>query len=393
MKKQVFLFMTFLLGLFLLASPKIAKAQEEKQETFFKMRNNDFTKLIGGIQEGARLNYNSEKTNLEGSGGKEIKKAHIFLQGVGSIGTTTNLSALFNQKVLPTFSGNLTAHFLIPQWSKWFYDGSFSRNYNQLQNAAVDAESISTKIDPADANENTVFEYKDNLKEKIANGSIKSTDRLYTFKRFFWASLTTKYDNSKFSFYDASRTFSNQLYEPIYNSWTGKVNFNGYVFWNKNDVKWKRGISWRPNFIYFTISAQYGLGNNVQQLKKTTVNDISSTTVNGANTRQIVKSQSAYNGVFKEFKTFTPSFDFIFSPIKSFAINAFGDYNFINGGDKTKNNIDNFGSIATGIYFYGDGNSSKINIGAFYKWTKDNSTNSWTEQVGLRTSIPITPLN
>jgi hypothetical protein len=392
MKKQN-VFLTLLAAVSLIMFPFLTEAQNEKQETFRKMRSNDFTKLIGGIQEGARLNYNSEKTNLEGSGGKEIKKAHMFLQGIGSVGTTTNLTALFNQKTLPTFSGSLTAHFLLPNWSTWFYDGTFTRNYPQLQNLAVDEKSISTKINPADANESTVFEYKDNLKEKVANGSFKATDRLYTFKRFFWASVTAKYDNSKYSFFDATRPFSDQLYEPTYNSWTGKGSFNMYLFWNKTDVNWKSGIRWRPNFIYLTVCAQYGLGNNVQQLKKTTINDISSSTVNGTITRQTVKHQNVYNGVFKEFKTFTPSFDLILSPIKSFAINAFGDYNFINGSDKTKSNIDNFGSIATGIYFYGDGNSSKINIGAFYKWTKDNATNSWTEQVGLRTSIPITPLN
>jgi hypothetical protein len=392
MKKQIFLFLTFIVCLLFLLLPNVSEAQAEKQSNFQKMRNNDFTKLIGGIQEGARLNYNTEKTNIEGSGGKELKKAHVFLQGVGSIGTTTNLSALFNQKVLPTFSGNLTAHFLIPHWSKWFYDGAFSRNYSQIQSAAIDVKSISTKINPGDSTESTVFEYKDNLKEKIANGSIKQTDKLYTFKRFFWASLTAKYDNSKYSFYDSSQVFSHQLSEPSYSSWTGKISFNSYLFWNKADVKWKK-LGWRPNFIFLTMSAQYGLGNNVQQLKKTTVNDISSITVNGTTTRQIAKSQSVYNGVFKEFKTLTPSFEFIFSPLKSFAINVFGEYNFINGADKAKYNISNFGSIATGIYFYGDGSSSKINIGAFYKWTKDNATNTTTEQVGLKTSIPITPLN
>lgn len=371
----------------------IANAQAEKQEDFQKMRNNDFTKLIGGIQEGARLNYNTEKTNLEGSGGKEIKKAHIFLQGVGSIGTTTNLSALFNQKFLPTFSGNITAHFLLPSWSTWFYDATFSRNFSALQNANTDTKTIDTKVDPTDNNEATVFKYKDNLQQKIANGSLKQTNTLYTFKRFFWASLTAKYDNSKYLFFDISRPFLDQLYEPIYNSWTGKASFNTYLFWNKTDVKWVRGFPWRPNFIYLTLAVQYGLGNNVQQIKKTTVNDISSSVVNGTTTRQVLKSQSAYNGVFKEFKTFTPSFELIISPIKSFAINVFGDHNFINGNDKKKNNIDNFGSIATGIYFYGDGSTSKINIGAFYKWTKDNATNTTTEQIGLKTSIPITPLN
>lgn len=393
MKKQDVLSLALLEIISLIMLPAVTEAQSEKQETFRKMRNNDFTKLIGGIQEGARLNYSSEKTNLEGSGGKEIKKAHMFLQGVGSVGTTTNLTTLFNQKTLPTFSGSLTAHFLLPNWSTWFYDGTFSRNYTQLQNSAVDEKTISTKINPTAVNESAVFEYKDNLKEKVASGSLKATDKLYTSKRFFWLSLTAKYDNSKYSFFDATRPFSEQLYEPTYNSWTGKGSFNMYLFWNKTDVNWKSGIEWRPNFIYLTVSAQYGLGNNVQQLKKTTVNDISSSIVNGTTTRQTVKSQSAYNGVFKEFKTFTPSFDFIFSPIKSFAINAFGDYNFINGSDKKRNGIDNFGSIATGIYFYGDGNSPKINIGAFYKWTKDNATNFWTEQIGLRTSIPITPLN
>ncbi len=369
------------------------KENQEKQETFRKMRNDDFKNLIGGVQEGARLSYSSEKTNLEGSGGREIKKAHMLIQGVGSVGTTTNLTTLFNQKILPTFSGSFTMHFLMPNWSTWFYDGTFSRNYSQLQDLSIDEKSISTKTNLTDDKESTVFEYKYDLKEKVLNNTIDQTDRLYTFKRFFWASLTAKYDNSKFSFFDASRAFSDQLYESTYNSWTGKGSFNMYLFWNKTDIRWKRGIGWRPNFIYLTVSAQYGLGNNVQQLNKTVINDISSSNVVGSVTRQIVKSQTAYNGNFKEFKTFTPSFDLIISPIKYFAINTFGDYNFISGSDKTRNNIENFGSIAAGVYLYGSDNSASINIGVFYKWTKNNSTNSWIEQVGLRTSIPIKPLN
>lgn len=393
MKNPLTTAVTFLLTLSFFIDPNSSKAQGEKQQTFQNMRNKDFTKLIGGIQEGARLNYNSEKTNLEGSGGKEIKKAHILIQGIGSVGTTTNLSALFNQKVLPTFSGNLIAHFLIPQWSKWFYDGTFSRNISELQNSTLPTENISTKIEPSNSSERVIFTYTENLREKIISGTYKPTDKLYTYKRFFWASLATKYDNSKFSFYDSTQSYASQLSEPVYNSWTSKLSFNGYIFWNKSDIKWRSGIGWRPHFIYFTISTQYGLGNNILQLKKTTVNDITSTTNNGATTRQIIKSQSAYEGKFKEFKTLTPSFDIILSPIKSFAINAFGEYHIINRSDKINNEIDNFGSFATGIYFYSDSKTSPINIGAFYKWTKDNVSDSWTKQIGIRTSIPITPLN
>lgn len=268
----------FLLASFLfLTLPIISRAQDEKQNNFQKMRNTDFTKLIGGIQEGVRLNYNSEKTNIEGSGGKEIKKAHLLLQGVGSVGTTTNLSTIFSQQALPTFSATITIHYLFPNLSKWFYDGTFSQNYTHLKDPAVDANTLDTKTDPS---EKVIFKYKQDLKEKIQNGTLKSTDNLYTFKQFCWVSFSTKYDNSKYSFFDGTRAFSDQLYEPSYNSWTGKFSLNGYLFWNKADVKWKK-FGWRPNFIYLTLSAQYGLGNNVQQLKKTTINDISSITVNG----------------------------------------------------------------------------------------------------------------
>lgn len=139
---------------------------------------------------------------------------------------------------------------------------------------------------------------------------------------------------------------------------------------------------------------QYGSINNIDQLKKTTVNDISSSYSNSTNTvtRQVVKSQSAYVGGFKQFNAFTPSFEFILSPIKSFALVTFGKYNMISDVDQTRYSIKNYGSIATGFYFYSSGKASSINIGAYYEWTSNNVTGDRTERVGLKTSIPITPL-
>ncbi len=387
--KSVFLLPKFIVAILVFACIPGASAQPEPQSNFSKMRKDDFSKLIGGIQEGGKLQYNNEKTVLEGSGGKEIKKYHLFIQGTGSIGTTTNLSNLFSQKALPTFSGSLTLHWLIPGFSKWFYDGTFARNYAALRTSTT-PETIDTKSTPGSRTEVTKFTYREALQDKINKGTLSATSRLYTHKRFFWLSASGKYDNTKYAFYNANATFDNQLSEPIYNAWTGKLSINGYIYWNKTDISWS-GIKWRPNFIYLNFSAQYGLGNNIQQLKKTTVNDVTSSTVNGNTTRQVLKSQSVYNGTFKQFKTLTPSFELIFSPFRSFAVIAFGEHSFINSADRAAYNMANYGSIATGVYFYGDGNS-KINVGAFYKWTKDNATDSWTEQIGLKTTIPIAPL-
>jgi hypothetical protein len=367
-------------------------AQNEPQNNFTKTRETDFSKLMGANQEGGKLNYNTEKTNLEGSGGHEFKKAHLFIQGTGSVGTTTNLSTLFSQTVLPTFSASITVNYLITPWSTWYFDNTYTRNVSQLNAAGIVAGNISTKNNPASTTEKTVFTYKESFQGKVIAGTFKATDRLYTFKRFFWASATGKYDNSKYAFYNAGMPFADQLSEPHYRAWTGKLTFNSYLFWNKEDINWVRGIHWRPNFIYLNISSQYGLGNNIDQLKKATVNDILTSNTSGTTTRQTVKSQSAYTGTYKEFNTFKPAFEFILSPFRSFALNVFGEYNYINKTDKLKFNINNFGSIATGIYFYGTGKPSAVNIGAYYKWTRDDATNSWTKQIGLKTSIPVTPL-
>lgn len=369
------------------------QAQEEKQDNFIKMRNTDFTKLIGGIQEGFRLDYNTEKTSLGGSVAKEYKKSGLMFQLVGSVGTTTNLSSLFDQKVLPTMSGSLTLHYPMKWASTWFYDGSFSKNFNSIQNPATKLEDISTDVVENGVTYVGNFEYREALREKIRTNKLSSTDRFYTHKRFLWLSATGKYENNKYLFFNSALPFASQFSEPTFAAWTGKVAANYFVSWNKTDLKWKGGFfGWRPNFFYITGGLQYGLGNNVTQLKKQTVHDVSSSVVSGGTTREVVKTQTPYAGQFKEFKMLTPSFDIILSPIRSFAINVFGDRTLISSSDRDKMGLSNYGTIATGVYFYGNGSTSKINIGVFYKWTTNNTTNETVGNFGLRTAIPITPV-
>ncbi len=389
MKKITIFFATVNIAFFCSNSNNaFAQGNAETQSNFKKMRRTEFTKLNGGIQEGYRINYNSEKTNIEGSLARELDKVHSLLQLTASVGTTTNLSQLFTQDVLPTFSVGITHHYLFQKASTWFYDNTFSRNYSAIKNGPSNPSAISTKNNPIDPTEATVFEYKNELRNKINKESnITASTPLYTYKKFTWLSTNIKYNNSKYQFYDNKRLFNNQLYEPIYDAWTAKISISNYRYWNKSDVNWVRRIHWRPNFIYFTAGLQYGLNNNIQQLKKTTVTDILSSTVSGTSTRQTTKSTNSYTGDYNEFHSLTPSFDLLISPIQSCAVNIFGDYNFIK-----ENSIQNFGSIATGIYFYSGESQSKINIGVYHKWTRNNNDDTWVREIGLRTSIPITPL-
>lgn len=380
----------------LLGFAQTKESTSEKQKTFQKMRSNDFTKLIGGIQEGVRVNYNTEKANIEGSVAKELAKSKLLLQGSGSLGTTTNLSSLFSNPGLPTFTAGLSGHKLFTSWSTWYYDGTFNNNFAPIEDQNQEISTIDTKVHKDDSAEKLQFRYKPLLREKVKSGKLTKTERLYTFKRFIWGSLAAKFENSKYQFFDGSRSFDDQLYKAVYESWSGKASMSGYFSWNKADIQWvgKTGNKkWRPNFIFCSFSVQYGLGSNVQQLEKTNVNDISASTVSGNSTRQIVESTIAYDGIYKEFNTVTPSFEVIISPIKSVALNIFGDYNIINETDSKEVSIGNYGSIATGLYFYGNGDSSRVNIGVFMKWTKQELTKSWSDQIGLRTTIPITPLN
>lgn len=366
-----------------------AAAEKKTQASFPELRASEFTKLLS-LQEGAKANYSSEKSNVEFSKGVSVKN-NFFLQGTGVVGTTSNLNDLFNQNVLPAASIALSGHFIIDKFglSKYFYDATFKRNYSKLKNDSINLDDISTKIDPTDKQQ---FQYKPALRKKVQGGSISKDEELYTYKRIIWVTGTGKYENVKYQFYDTSRAFAKQLYEPMYSTFNIKFLLNGYHYWNKSDITWSQGkFNRRPNFIYWNIGFQIGLGNNVQQLKKSTINDITAITVNGTTTRQVGKTQTAYTGIYKEFTSYVPSFEFIYSPFRLIAIDIFGDYTAINKNDKQKYKMEDFYSIAGGLYFYSDEKTSKINIGVYYKKTRNNSTNIWIDQIGIKASIPITP--
>src|SRR5690606_12382059 len=117
--------------------------QPERVQDFSEMRKKEFSNLIGGTQEGASLFYSADKTALEGSLGSDLKKWHSFLQFKGSVGTSTNLSKLFDSKTLPTFSGSITVHRLIPgALSRFFYDGNFSANLDAISDGSATADNI-----------------------------------------------------------------------------------------------------------------------------------------------------------------------------------------------------------------------------------------------------------
>lgn len=108
-------------------------------------------------------------------------------------------------------------------------------------------------------------------------------------------------------------------------------------------------------------------------------------------TRQVVETTSAYTGTYHSFKCWTPQLEIIYSPVKSVAIDLFGEAALIDSEDKKELNIKSFTTLAAGVYFYGDGEKSKINIGVFYKWVEDKMLKDWTGTLNLKTAIPIVP--
>lgn len=222
--------------------------------------------------------------------------------------------------------------------------------------------------------------------------SIKSNNPalpLYTCKRFFWASVAGFYNNSKYQFYDKKRQFSGQLFEEHYTSGNAKGSLNYYMSWNKSEISWN---SWRPEFFFITLGIKYGLESNILLLKKTTVTDVNYTEIDSTGTtRQITKTTAAYQGTFRQYNTIVPSAEIVLSPVKAFALDVFGEYNYLSKSDQTKIGTANYTSIAAGIYYYGSDKTSKVNIGIFYKWTK-NSSKTLKEEIGIKVSLPITPI-
>jgi len=136
------------------------------------------------------------------------------------------------------------------------------------------------------------------------------------------------------------------------------------------------------------------MDNNVSQLKKKTVTDIKSVYFDASTntTRQVTETTSAYTSVYRSFACWTPQFEIIYSPVQYVAVDLFGNYNLIDSQDRETYNLSNYLTLAAGLYFYGNGEKSKINIGLYYKWVENPKEDNWVGTFNLKTSIPIVPL-
>jgi hypothetical protein len=376
---------TFLLACLLLSTtstiPGFSQDTSIKQDDFNKGRDQDFTKLVGGIQEGIRLEYNNEKTNLGYSQAKKLAGS-LMVQGAFSVGTTSNLSTLFSQDVLPAFAVSGTVHKLIRNWSIWFYDGEFTTNGGNFKNNGASPDSFVS----SSPNE---FTYRDRVWAKVTKGELTpGRDSLYTVRSFWWLSGTVKYDYSKYAFYDTARVFSLEVYDERYGAGSAKASLNYFINWNHDDIKWRW---WKPRFVFATVGLQRLRNNNIQQLKKDQINDVKFQTVNGSTIRQYTETASAYGGIYREYGSIAPQFEFLYSPLKALAINFFGEYNIIDKSDRDRLKVENYAAVAAGLYFYNSNEKSKINVGVFYKWVEDPLANSWDGTINLKTSIPIVP--
>ncbi len=128
-------------------------------------------------------------------------------------------------------------------------------------------------------------------------------------------------------------------------------------------------------------------------LQKKTINTVSSQIVDPATgtIRQQVDSKTAYEGIYNQYGTTTPSIGMICAPFNIVALFANADIAVIDKKKRDELNLGNSTTLATGAYFYGKGSSSII-IGVFYEWVWDSRTQDRIDYLNLRTSIPISPL-
>jgi hypothetical protein len=354
-------------------------SQSPVSGTFTSIRNKDFTQLIGASTPGISLNYTQDKASLGGSFSivrdTGTHSDHpMWIQLNPSIGTTTSLYDLSQKAPQPDFSLALSFTFIVR--NNYYYDATFQNNYDRIKGADP-LKNIST---------NAGFYYSDALRKDLQSKDPKlsSVDKLYTAKRIDWISINPEWGGTGYSFFDKSKEFSSQEYKIYYQLWGINASFNHYWYLNNEDVKWNGWPTTR--FFYYNASIRFGTNNNTDALKKTTINDVSSSIIDPVtNTnRQVIKSSSSYTGQYEKYVAVTPSFEILYSFVKIMAFDFFGSYNLI-----TSNNagIRNYGSIAGGLYFYTNANSSSVNIGIYYQHSL-NST-PVKEQIGLKTKVPI----
>lgn len=73
-----------------------------------------------------------------------------------------------------------------------------------------------------------------------------------------------------------------QIFEYENRGKTTEAREHYYFNWNHTDAKWKW---YKPRFVFVTVGMQRGLGNNIQQLKEKSINDVKSQVFDTATTR------------------------------------------------------------------------------------------------------------
>lgn len=363
---------------------------ESNTRTFNEVRKTDFNKLIGTENnfQGVSLMYDKDKTSVVGSGGIPLNnKGTRLLYINGSLGTTTNLTNLFDQDLLPTFSVGASYNWLLPRHVKmftgsvWRYDSSFLGNRNSLKNDP-DLDDISTG--------STKFSYRSKFQNDVKQNKF-TANRVYTFKHVTWLSGALKYNNDKYGFIDLTRQFNNQKYDTTFSTFSGQFSLNGFLGWNHDYFKWK----FRPVYVYGILYARYTKNNNIAQLDKSTVYDVSSTQYDSsANTTRLGgKSQSYYKGKYVEYRSGALGARIMVSPIRHVTIDLSAEKNIISKADKKSLGLNDYSIVSAGLFVYtGSQDNFKVNIGLAVKRFQTSANKNWNNRVEIITSIPISPV-
>jgi hypothetical protein len=359
-----------------------AAATQKQPASLRSIRFQDFSQLVGSYTSGIAVSYNADKSTINGSFG--IKQdtnhslKHIWLQVIPSIGTSTNLFTLGQQTPQPDFSLAVNGIFLIE--NVYGYDAYFTSNYEDIKgNRSLKNDVLSGRY----------YRYSDSLRASLRsrNPKYQKDDKLIVLKSITWISIHPEWGGTNFTFYDSTRSFAAQIYKPYFHQLGLTVSFNHYYYQNTEDIKWRSPYRYYnfPFFFYF-LAVRVGTNNNSDFLKKITLNDITSTRTNAGNstTRQLVKSTSAYQGLYQDYVAVTPSFEILASVARFFAFDVFGNYNYVLS---QKADVKNYGALAGGIYFYTNTSGSKIDIGLYYQHSL--SSHPSKEIIGLKTKVPI----
>lgn len=364
-------------------------SQGSTRNNFRELRKKDFSKLSGIDQnfEGISFKYDKDKAILnfgQGIGFGHGKNALNINLGVG---TTTDLTKLFKQDLLPVFTAGLTYNRLLG--AKYYYDGQYDDNFAGL-NGTAPLSNYQTS-DPGR------FRYKQGIRENIRKGKYDASTRVYSHKRLYWIGIGGKYNNNKYAFYDASRVFAGQQYDTVFQTFSGTISLNGYAGWNHTDFKWTpRNKVWlfhRPEFVFGTIYATVSKNNNINELKKVPISDIKESYFDSSSqtTRQILsKDESYYQGKYIEFYTTTVGTKIYYSPITMLTLNVFADVTMVGKKDISTFGLNDGATVGAGIFIYvSQANKSSINIGVDYKRVQNITNTKWNNRLELVTSVPI----